>query len=403
VGYNDEGSTHLLFLLDLLGVDLEDFSLLFDDSAYICTNRTIPNEVYAVDSRIEKLAEILVDHSTKVEEGDNVIIQFADEGIDLASEIYKECSRRGANPLILTTPIEVVKSYYEVTPEKYLQNFPSHYHTLVRSSDVIISLRSDKNTKALSSVDPKRMSRRLIAVRKIADERLKKRWCVVQYPAASFAQDAEMSLTEYESFVYNAMLRDWVSEGTKMRRLKELFDSSRDVRIIGQDTDLFLSIKGRTTIVDDGTHNMPGGEIFTAPIETSAEGKIFFDLPAVRYGKEVQDIRLEFEKGRITDYSAGKNVDLLKAMIETDKGSSRLGELGIGMNWGITRFTKNILLDEKIGGTIHLAIGKSYKECGGKNRSAIHWDMIKTMKPGRIQLDGEVIQENGRFKTQYVR
>jgi aminopeptidase len=351
-----------------------------------------------VDPRIVKLAEILVDHSTKVVEGDNVIIQFADEGVSLALEIHKECSRRGANPLILTMPVEAVKSYYEVTPEKYLQNFPSHYHALVRSSDVVIFLRSDKNTKALSSVDPKRMSKRFIAIRKIADERLKKRWCVVQYPAASFAQDAEMSLGEYEDFVYNAMLRDWTTEGAKMRRLKELFDMSKEVRIVGEETDLSMSIKGRTTIVDEGTHNMPGGEIFTAPIENSAEGKIFFDLPAIRYGKEVQDIRLEFKKGSIIDYSAGKNMDLLKAMIETDRGSRRLGELGIGMNWGITRFTKNILLDEKIGGTIHLAIGKSYKECGGKNRSAIHWDMIKTMKPGRIELDGKIIQENGRFK-----
>jgi aminopeptidase len=144
---------------------------------------------------------------------------------------------------------------------------------------------------------------------------------------------------------------------------------------------------------------MPGGELFTAPLEGSAEGKIYFDLPAVVYGKEVQEVRLEFEKGLIVDYSARKNDDLLKAMVETDKGSHRLGELGIGVNWGITRFTKNILLDEKIGGTIHLAIGQSYKECGGRNKSAIHWDMIKTLKPGRIELDGKTVQENGRFKA----
>jgi len=165
----------------------------------------------------------------------------------------------------------------------------------------------------------------------------------------------------------------------------------------GWTNDVFGTIYGK--VIDEGTHNMPGGEIFTAPVENSAEGKIYFDLPAIRYGKEVQDIRLEFRKGLIVDYSAGKNEDLLKAMIETDKGSRRLGELGIGMNWGITRFTKNILLDEKIGGTIHLAVGKSYKECGGRNQSAIHWDMIKTMKPGRIELDGAIVQEDGRFRA----
>jgi aminopeptidase len=208
-----------------------------------------------------------------------------------------------------------------------------------------------------------------------------------------------MSLTEYEEFVYNAMLRDWTSEGTKMRKLKELFDNSKEVHLVGEESDLTMSIGGRTTIIDDGTHNMPGGELFTAPLEGSAEGKIYFDLPAVVYGKEVQEVRLEFEKGLIVDYSARKNDDLLKAMVETDKGSHRLGELGIGVNWGITRFTKNILLDEKIGGTIHLAIGQSYKECGGRNKSAIHWDMIKTLKPGRIELDGKTVQENGRFKA----
>jgi len=351
-----------------------------------------------LDPRLEELTQILVDHSTKIGEKDNVVIQLADEGIDLAAEIHKECSRRGANALILVTPSEAHKSYYDVTPKEYLDNFPSHYYELVRASDVIISIRSDRNTKALSTVDPKNMSKRFVATKKISEERLKKRWCVVQYPCASFAQDAEMSVAEYEDFVYGAMLRDWESEGERMNAVKEVFDDSGDVQILGEDTDLTLSIRGRTTIVDDGSHNMPGGEIFTAPIEDSAEGKIYFDLPAIRYGKEVQDIHLELEEGQVVDFSAEKNEDLLKAMLETDEGSGRLGELGIGMNWGIRQFTKNILFDEKIGGTIHLAIGKSYKECGGENESAIHWDMIKTMKPGKLLLDGELIQEDGRFR-----
>ena len=355
-----------------------------------------------VDPRVKELAAILLDHSTKVKEGDNVLIQYADVGIELVAEIHKECSRRGASALILTTPIEVVKSYYDVTSEEYLKNFPSHYYALIKSSNVIISIRSNQNTKALSGVDAKRISKRRIITRKITDERLMKRWCLVQYPAASYAQDAEMSLTEYEDFVYAAMLRDWKSEGIKMRKLKELFERSKEVHLIGEGTDLVMSIEGRSTVVDDGTHNMPGGELFTAPVDNSAEGRIYFDLPAVVHGREVNEIRLEFEKGQVIDYSAGKNEDLLKAMIETDKGSRRLGELGIGMNWGITRFTKNILLDEKIGGTIHLAIGNAYKECGGKNKSAIHWDMIKTMKPGRMELDGMIVQENGKFKKEFA-
>ncbi len=191
-------------------------------------------EVFALSLRVRELAEIVVAHSTRVRKRDNVLIQYADDGLDLAAGIHKECSSRGANALILTTPVEVVKCYYDVTAPTYLRNFPSHYYALVRSSDVIISIRSEKNTKALSSVDPKRISQRTVATKKIADERLRKRWCLVQYPTASYAQDAEMSLAEYEDFVYGAMLRNWKSEGVKMRKLKDIFDRSREVRIVGE-------------------------------------------------------------------------------------------------------------------------------------------------------------------------
>jgi len=206
-----------------------------------------------------------------------------------------------------------------------------------------------------------------------------------------------MSLKEYEDSVYSAILFDWNKQIKRMQKLKEIMDETNEVRLVGDDTDLTLSIKGRNSIVGGPTHNVPGGEVFTAPVDDSAEGEIFFDLPAVVYGKLVDGIKLRFEKGEIVDYSANRNQALLKNMIETDDGSRRLGELGIGTNSGINKFTKNILFDEKIGDTIHLAIGRAYKECGGINESAIHWDMIKTMKPGRIIMDGSVIQENGRF------
>jgi aminopeptidase len=206
-----------------------------------------------------------------------------------------------------------------------------------------------------------------------------------------------MSLQEYEDFVYSAMLLDWKKETEKTRKLKKIMNNANKVQIIGEDTDLTMSIKGRTACTSDGINNLPGGEIFTAPLDNSANGTVFFDLPAVTYGKEVLGIKLTFENGEIVDYSASKNEELLEAMINTDDGSKRLGELGIGTNRGITKFTKNILFDEKIAGTIHLAIGRAYTECGGINESAIHWDMIKTMKPGKIILDDEVIQENGKF------
>jgi len=350
-----------------------------------------------MDPRISEHARIIVEHSTRIKAGDKVVIQIGDYGRELATEVYKEAAKRGASPLITMVPTEALRSYYEVTPEEYLHTFPGHYYELVKASDVIIHILSEENTRYLSNIDPKRISGRSLATKRIADERLRKRWCVTQFPTPAQAQEAEMSLREYEDFVYSAVLRDWKKEAEEMNRLRQIMNKTGTVQILGDKTDLTMAIRGRTAVISDGTHNLPGGEVFTAPLEGSVDGEILFDLPAIRYGKEVQGIRLKFAKGEIIDYSATKNEDLLGAMINTDEGSRRLGELGIGTNRGINRFTKNILFDEKMAGTIHLAIGNAYKECGGTNESAIHWDMIKTMKQGKILLDGEPIQENGKF------
>ena len=351
-----------------------------------------------MDPRVSEHAKILVKYSTKVKKGDNVLIQLTDYGKDLAAEIYKETSILGASPLIVTMPTEAVRGYYDLTPENYLQVFPKHYYELIKASNVIISVRSDENTRYLSTIHPKRISARSLTTKKISDERLKKRWCVTQYPTPAYAQEADMSLKEYEDFVYSAILHDWHKESERMAVLKDIMDNTDKVQIIGKETDITMSIKGRKTVVSDGTHNMPGGEVFTAPVDDSASGKIFFDLPAVRYGKEVQEIKLFFENGEIVDYTASKNKALLEGIINTDEGSKRLGELGIGTNRTITKFTKNILFDEKIAGTIHLAVGFAYKECGGINESAIHWDMIKTIKPGQVLMDGEIILKDGKFE-----
>lgn len=353
--------------------------------------------VVEMDPRVVEHAKILVNYSTQIKKGDNVLIQISDYGKDLAVEIYKQAAVLGASPLIVIMPDEAVRGYYALTPEEYLQIFPEHHYALVKASDVVISIRSDETTRYLSNVDPKRISARSLATKKLADERMSKRWCLTQYPTPAFAQEAGMSLQEYEDFVYSAMLLDWKKETEKLSKLKKIMNNADKVQIIGEDTNLTMSIKGRTACTSDGINNLPGGEIFTAPLDNSANGTIFFDLPAVTYGKEVLGIRLTFENGKIMDYSASKNEELLEAMINTDDGSKRLGELGIGTNRGITKFTRNILFDEKIAGTIHLAIGRAYTECGGINESAIHWDMIKTMKPGKIILDDEVIQENGKF------
>ncbi len=350
-----------------------------------------------MDQKVTQHAKVLVNYSTRVKERDNVLIQLVDHGMDVAMEIYKETARLGASPLIVSTPTEAMRSYYDVVPEQYLDVFPRHLYELTKASDVVISIRGEGNTRYLSNVDPKRISKRTATLREIMEERLRKRWCLTQCPSQSYAQEAEMSLAEYENFVYSSILVDWAEEAKKMLRLKEVMNRAAEVRLIGTKTDLTMSIRSRIAIVDDGTHNMPGGEVFTAPIERSVEGEVYFDLPALSYGKEVTDVWLKFRAGDVVDFSASKNVELLKSMINTDAGSRRLGELGVGMNRGISRFTRNILFDEKIGDTIHLALGRAYKECGGTNESAVHWDMIKTMKPGQILLDGEVVQRDGKF------
>jgi len=240
--------------------------------------------------------------------------------------------------------------------------------------------------------------RRDKAVKPVQDERLSKRWCLTQAPTPGYAQDADMSLKEYEDFLYSAMLIDWSSQRQQMERLKKELDKADRVDIISEKTKLSMSVKGRNSVVGDAIHNVPGGEVYTAPVDDSAEGEIWFDMPGIRYGREIKGIWLKFSKGEVVDYSSETNQETLKSIIETDQGSKRIGELGIGTNRGIRRFTKNILFDEKIGDTIHIALGNAYKDCRGINVSAVHWDIIKTMKPGMILLDGEILQKDGKFK-----
>jgi len=350
-----------------------------------------------MDPRVTEHAKLIVTYATGVKKGDQVLIMASDYGLDLASEIYKEAAKLGGSPLIMMTPSEVNRAYYEVTSEEFLDLFPNHLYELTKASDVVISIRSDINTKTLGNVDPKKQTRRDKTLRKIQDERLSKRWCLTQAPTPGYAQDADMSLKEYEDFVYSAILIDWRSQRAQMEKLKKSLDQADKVQIMGEKTDLTMSVKGRNAIVGDATHNVPGGEVYTAPVDDSTEGEIWFDLPGIRYGREIKGVRLRFSKGQVVDYSAETNEHVLKSIIETDQGSKRIGELGIGTNRGIRRFTKNILFDEKIGDTIHLALGRAYKDCRGVNESAIHWDIIKTMKPGQILLNGKVLQKDGKF------
>jgi aminopeptidase len=214
-----------------------------------------------------------------------------------------------------------------------------------------------------------------------------------------------MSLVDYEDFYFGACLAGepdpveaWRRQSEEVRRLAEWIEGHEEVRIVGPGTDLRLGIAGRAFIAADGRHNMPDGEFFTGPIEDSAEGEITFHLPATYAGREVSGVRFRFRGGRVVEASAERGEEFLNTILDTDEGARRLGELGIGTNYGIERGTKSILLDEKIGGTVHLAVGRSYPETGGVNESAVHWDMICDLRRGgRIEVDGELLQSDGRF------
>jgi aminopeptidase len=225
-------------------------------------------------------------------------------------------------------------------------------------------------------------------------------WVGCQYPTAALAQEAEMSLQQFEDFLYGAVLLDWDEEGRKMERIKERFDRADEVRIVGAETDLTVSLAGREGKVDAGGANIPGGEVFYSPVEDSAEGTIAFtEFPAMMAGREIEGIRLRFEGGKVVDASAAKNEAFLIETLDTDEGARRLGELGIGCNPGITRHMKNTLFDEKIYGTVHLALGKGFPWLGGSNDSLIHWDIVKDLRNGgELYCDGELVQRGGEWQ-----
>jgi aminopeptidase len=233
------------------------------------------------------------------------------------------------------------------------------------------------------------------------------RWCYTLYPTSAYASEAEMSLVDYEDFYYGACLAAdadpltaWQRASAETTRLAEWIEGHKEVRVTAPGTDIKLGIEGRKFIPCDGRHNMPDGEFFTGPVEESVNGEVTFSYPAVYGGREVAGVKLRFKDGKVVDASAERNEEFLLETLDTDEGARRLGELGIGTNYGIDRFTKEILLDEKIGGTIHLAVGMSYPETGGKNSSAVHWDMVCDLRTGgRITVDGAELQSNGKFSV----
>ena len=334
------------------------------------------------DPRITKLAKILVEYSTKIKKGEVVEIFTNPDAKPLFLEVYKLVLQK--KPKEILTDIRFPESadiYLKNASDEQLRQFPEIAMFLAKKINVAIHIGAPTNLKSLSSIEPRKQVIRAKTTQPISDYIVKNvRWVLTEFPTSALAQEAEMSLEEFEDFVFSSTNIDWQKMSKKQEKIKEVFDNAENLRIVGDGTDLVLSLKGRYAIKGDGSHNMPDGEIFFAPIETSANGKITYTYPAIYSGREVDGIVLEFVDGKIINAKAEKNNEFLQQILNTDKGSRYLGEFGIGTNTGIKKYIKNILFDEKIAGTVHLAVGMAYEECGGKNKSAIHWDMIKDLR-----------------------
>ncbi len=324
----------------------------------------------------------------------------------LVEELVRQIGRRGAWPLVRLSYVDQEQVPFDSlwateAPEDLLATMAPSEARMRQELDAWLLVFGSANTRGGTILSPERRQKLRQASMDFTRRRLTGElpWVGCLYPTEALAQEAGMTLGDYTDFVFGACLLDWEREGARMSRYTERFDAAETVRIVGAGTDLTLSIAGRSGLVDDAHYNMPGGEFFYSPVENSAEGTVeFSEFPAVYQGAICEGVRLRFEGGKVVDASARANEAFLIGALDTDEGARRIGELGIGCNPGIQRHTRNTLFDEKIDGTVHLAVGAGVPMVGGVNHSAVHWDMVKDLRPGgRIELDGEVVQENGSW------
>lgn len=363
------------------------------------------------DQRAENLAKILVGYSTQVTKGEVVSIDGEVGAGPLLRAVYEEVLKAGAHPVLNVSLDGLTAVYYKHASDEQLEWIPPTTQWMAEHADVRIGIGASANTRELSGVPPERQTRRQTAVGDLLAKMMDRsargdfRWCYTLYPTNAYASEAEMSLGDYEDFYFGACLADdgdpltaWERASAETKRLAAWIEGHQEVRVTAPGTDITLGIAGRKFIPCDGRHNMPDGEFFTGPVEDSVEGEVTFHLPAVIGGREVSGVRLRFESGKVVDASAERGEEFLIELLDTDEGARRLGELGIGTNYAIDRGTLEVLLDEKIGGTVHMAVGRSYPESGGVNESAVHTDLVCDLRlGGKLEVDGVVMQEDGRF------
>jgi aminopeptidase len=360
-----------------------------------------------MDERIREHATTLVDWSARIEAGDDVVLSVAEGAHDLAVAVAEELGKRDANVVTLYNSAEINRVHTRAHSGEFDED-PEYERALYANADSVLSLGGGRNTTEGADVPAEKRQANGRARQDIREARMDTDWVSTVHPTRSLAQQAGMSHEAYKEFVYDAILRDWEELADEMAKTKDLLDSGSEVRIVKEDTDLTMSIEGRTAVnsaasVAYDSHNLPSGEVFTAPHAT--EGEVFFDVPMTINSQRVRNVHLTFEDGEVVDFAAEQNEDAIAEVLDTDEGAKRLGELGIGMNRGIDQFTDSILFDEKMGDTVHLALGRAYESNfpeGSEdeaNDSAVHVDMITDMsEDSRMEIDGEVVQRNGTFR-----
>jgi aminopeptidase len=361
------------------------------------------------DPRVTKLAQVLIQYSLDLQPGEEFILTTEPLAEELSLAVYKEAVLAGAHVFVSNSVPGTSELLLKHASDAQLDHTPMVPRFIVEHYDAFLQLICPRNTRELSGVDPARQGRVRKAqaeISQIVHQRTARgdlKWCLTVYPTHSLAQEANMSLSEYQDFVYGAGLLDlpdpvaaWKEEGERQRRLIRWLKGKDTVILKGSNIDIRMSIKERAFVEASGRHNFPDGEIYTSPVEDSVEGWVRFSYPAIYGGQEVEDIELWFEDGKVVKEQAAKGQELLTALLNSDDGSRTLGELGIGLNYGIQRFTKAMLFDEKMGGTIHLAVGSGFPEAGSQNESGLHWDMLCDMAEGEITVDGELFYKDGK-------
>lgn len=358
-----------------------------------------------MDPRIRDHAEILVDWSARVDPGDRVVLQIDEGSVPLGIAVAEVLAEREASLLTTFSADDIHRAYLKHFPGADFPEDPEHALAMYEQTDVLLRLRGGTNTSALADVPPSVRQANSRANRGVREARYDTDWVSTIHPTPSLAQQASMATEEYRDFAYQAILHDWESLAAEMANLKERLDDGNEVRIVTPETDVAMQIAGRTAVnsaasVAYDSHNLPSGEVFTAPYGT--EGEVTFDIPMTINGSPVRDVTMIFEDGQVTDFEAEAGAEVIEGVLETDEGARRLGELGIGMNRAIDRYTNNILFDEKMGGTFHLALGRAYGACvpegESANDSAVHVDLLANFgEDSTMYVDGEVVQQAGTF------